>query len=98
MLVSPSNDHGKVCMRATSTNHDQTARAVAGTIRGRHRDNQLLVFARAHAVAPSKMTLRLRVRPNAKGRQLVKDHRYSVTLRLWVTYTPTHGLPRSIGY
>ncbi len=56
------------------------------------------VFARAHAVAPSKMTLRLRVRPNARGRQLVKDHRYPVTLRLWVTYTPTHGLPRTIGY
>ena len=51
------------------------------------------VFARAHAVAPIKMTLRLRVWPSAKGRQLVKDHRYSVTVRLWVTYTPTHGLP-----
>jgi hypothetical protein len=56
------------------------------------------VFARAHAVAPGKKTLRILVRPNAKGRRLLKHHRYPVTLRLWVTFTPTHGLPRSIGY
>ncbi len=56
------------------------------------------VFARAHAVAPGKMTLRILVRPNARGRRLLGHHRYRVTLRLWVTYTPRHGLPRSIGY
>jgi hypothetical protein len=56
------------------------------------------VFARAHAVAARRMTSRIVVRPNAKGRRLVRHHRYRVTLRLWVTYTPRHGLPRSIGY
>jgi len=56
------------------------------------------VFARAKAIAMSKTTLRIVVRPNAKGQRLVKHHRYRVTLRLWVTYTPTDGQTRSIGY
>ena len=56
------------------------------------------VFARATATASKATTLRILVHPNAKGRVLVKHHRYRVTLRLWVTYTPTGGRPRSIGY
>jgi len=56
------------------------------------------VFARAKAIATGKMTLRILVRPNGKGQRLVKHHRYPVTLRLWVTYTPTDGRTRSIGY
>jgi hypothetical protein len=42
--------------------------------------------------------LRILARPNGEGRMLVKHHRYRVTLRLWVTYTPTNGRPRNIGY
>jgi hypothetical protein len=56
------------------------------------------VFARAGATAHRAMTLRIPVFPNAKGRRLVKHHTYRVTLRLWVTYTPTNGRARSIGY
>lgn len=56
------------------------------------------VFARATSTTSKATTLRITVRPNAKGRRLVKHHTYRVTLRLWVTYTPTDGRPRSIGY
>jgi YVTN family beta-propeller protein len=56
------------------------------------------VFARAKATASEATTRRILVRPNAQGRRLVKHHRYRVTLRLWVTYTPANGRPHTIGY
>jgi hypothetical protein len=56
------------------------------------------VFARAHATATHARTLRIIVRPNVRGRLLVAHHRYRVTLRLWISYTPTHGRQRNIGY
>lgn len=56
------------------------------------------VFARAQDTALRAMTLRIPVYPNARGRRLVANHRYRVTLRLWVTYLPTHGEPESVGY
>jgi 6-phosphogluconolactonase (cycloisomerase 2 family) len=56
------------------------------------------VFARAHATATRAGILRIVVRPNARGRRLVAHHRYRVTLRLWISYTPTHGRQRDIGY
>jgi autotransporter-associated beta strand protein len=56
------------------------------------------VFARAHATAKKKGTLTIVVKPNAMGRRLVAHHRYRVTLRLWTSYTPTHGRQRDIGY
>ena len=56
------------------------------------------VFARATATASKATTLRILVHPNAKGRLLVTHHRYRVILRLWVTFTPTMGRARSIGY
>jgi hypothetical protein len=56
------------------------------------------VFARAKATASGPMPLRIPVGPNARGRRLVKHHTYRVTLRLWVTFTPEGGRPRSIGY
>jgi hypothetical protein len=40
----------------------------------------------------------LRVTPNSRGRLLVHHHTYRVTLRLWVSYTPTGGTHRSIGF
>jgi hypothetical protein len=56
------------------------------------------VFARAHALANRASTLRILITPNARGRTLVAKHRYRVTLRLWVSYTPTQGRTRTIGY
>jgi hypothetical protein len=55
------------------------------------------VYAREHATAPAASKLRIVVKPNARGRRLIAQHRYRVTLRLWVTFTPTGGSPRSIG-
>jgi len=49
------------------------------------------VFARQGSGAHGAGTLRVRVHPNARGNVLVHDHRYRVTLRLWVTFTPTEG-------
>jgi hypothetical protein len=55
-------------------------------------------FARQHTTARRASTLRVRVTPNALGRRLVHHHTYRVTLRLWVTYTPTGGKQRKQGF
>ena len=57
-----------------------------------------LVFARAHAMPQHAGTLQIIVKPNARGRKLVAHHTYRVTLRLWISYTPTGGRQRNIGY
>ena len=54
-------------------------------------------FGRLHLIANQPGTLTAAMPPNARGRALVRHHRYRVTLRLWVTYTPTGGRPRTIG-
>jgi hypothetical protein len=56
------------------------------------------VFARAHATATKAATLQIVVKPDDKGRRLVKHHRYRITLRLWISFTPSHGHQRDIGY
>jgi hypothetical protein len=56
------------------------------------------VFARSHRTARRGGTLHIIVGPGGQGRLLIRHHRYRVTLRLWVTYTPTHGLRRSVGF
>ena len=56
------------------------------------------VFTRAHKRARRAETLHFRVRPNARGRLLVRHHRYGVTLRLWVTYTPAGETDRKQGF
>lgn len=56
------------------------------------------VFARAHQQSHHRGTVQLRVPPNGRGRRLVHHHRYEVTLRLWVSYTPEGGLRRSEGF
>ncbi len=56
------------------------------------------VVARAHRTSHRATTLRVRVTPNAHGRWLVRHHTYRVILRLWVSYTPKGGLPRSVGF
>ncbi len=56
------------------------------------------VFARAHKTATGRGTLQIFVKPNPRGRRLVKHHTYRVTLRLWVSYTPTGGRQHDLGY
>jgi hypothetical protein len=54
------------------------------------------VIARSHMTANRSETVR--VVPNERGRLLVLHHRYRVVLRLWVSYTPVGGSPRTIGF
>ena len=56
------------------------------------------VFARGHAIAKRAQTLRITVKPNARGRRLVAHHSYRVTLRIWVSFTPRGGRQHNIGY
>ena len=56
------------------------------------------VIARHHKTASHATTLRLRVIPNKRGKRLVRQHTYRVTLRLWVSYTPTGGRFRKQGF
>jgi hypothetical protein len=56
------------------------------------------VYARARTTSSTGGAVHLRVTPNARGGRLVGHHAYQVTLRLWVTYTPSGGHPRSIGF
>jgi lysophospholipase L1-like esterase len=55
------------------------------------------VFARVRAIASRATMLHLRVQPDKQGRHLLRAHRYRVTTRLWITFTPTGGEARSIG-
>ena len=56
------------------------------------------VIARAHKSAGRAGTLHFTVSPNARGKLLVRRHRYGVTLRLWITYTPVGGSYRKQGF
>lgn len=56
------------------------------------------VFARGHAIATRAETLRLTVKPNARGRRLVAKRKDRITLRVWVSYTPRGGRRRDVGY
>jgi trimeric autotransporter adhesin len=56
------------------------------------------VYARALKHARRASTLVIRVNPNRRGRRLVHHHRYRVTLRLWVRFTPTGGKHRKQGF
>jgi hypothetical protein len=55
-------------------------------------------YARAHVTARHRGTIKVKVGVSARGRRLVRHHRYRVTLRLWVSYTPQGGRPRSRGF
>ncbi len=56
------------------------------------------VFGRSHRSVRRATTVRLTVRPSARGRRLLHHHTYRVTLRLWVSFTPTGGRPRNTGF
>ena len=56
------------------------------------------VFARASSPVASGGTASMTIAPNAVGHELVRRHRYRVTLRLWVAYTPVGSRTQTIGY
>jgi hypothetical protein len=53
---------------------------------------------RAGATARKGGLITVHVVPNASGRELVLHHTYPVTLRTWITFTPTGGFERSKGW
>ena len=55
------------------------------------------VYGRARAHAGHRATVKLVVKPNLKGRQLLRHHRHRITLRLLVGFTPDHGNQRRSG-
>ena len=55
------------------------------------------VFARQHLQVAAGGAMRVTVVPNQRGRRLIARHRYTVVLRLWVSFTPANGTQRNIG-
>ena len=55
------------------------------------------VFARKHLQVAAPSAMRVTVVPNQRGRRLIARHRYTVGLRLWVSFTPANGTQRNIG-
>ena len=55
------------------------------------------VYGRKHAVARHRGKVHLLIHPNRKGRLLLAHHRYRITLRVWVAFTPHNGTRRSTG-
>jgi hypothetical protein len=74
--------------------NDNLARAAVVLNPARRR----FVYARKHTTVRRAGTAQVTVGRNARARRLVAHHRYRVTLRLWVSYTPTAGNPKSIGF
>ncbi len=56
------------------------------------------VYARTLTHVKRATTLVMRVKPNRRGTRLVHHHRYRVTLRLWVSFTPSGGKYRKQGF
>jgi hypothetical protein len=54
--------------------------------------------SRSHAALTGAGVFTLKVTPGSKGRRLVTHHRYRVTLRLWVQFTPTGGTTAKHGF
>jgi hypothetical protein len=54
------------------------------------------IFAKAGQTVGRATAMRLTLRPNKAGSQLVLEHRYRIPLRLFVTYTPVGGAARTV--
>ena len=80
---------GHVDVLATAWRDNLARTAVLQSAPGR------LVYARASKHLDAASTVHLLTRPNKRGMLLLHHHTYRVTLRVWVTYTPTGGKPRS---
>jgi hypothetical protein len=88
--VFPGPGSANVLETAWLDNFAQTA-TLLQPARGR------FVFARKHLRIAGRHTALVTVKPNKRGRELLARHRYPVVIRLWVTYTPTHGTQRKVG-
>jgi hypothetical protein len=57
------------------------------------------VFSREHLTIGHAGTFHITVAPNQRGKRLIAHHhRGPVRIRLWVTYQPTGGDPRTVGF
>ncbi|MDQ6804393.1 MAG: Ig-like domain-containing protein, partial [Actinomycetota bacterium] len=54
-------------------------------------------FARKHVEVHGAGTIHVTAKPSARGRKLIAHHAYPVSIRLWVSYSPTGGLQRDMG-
>jgi hypothetical protein len=52
------------------------------------------LFAHLHLKRPGAVRLHIDIPPNPRGKYLVKHHRFTVRVRLTVTFTPINGMPR----
>jgi hypothetical protein len=59
---------------------------------------RVFVSGRAHVDATQAGVLHLQVAVNAQGKRLVQHHPDAIVLRLLVTYTPTGGTTRNVGF
>jgi hypothetical protein len=85
---------GPGAIEAILTASDDTVASSAAVQQATARFN----ISRLHARAKHAETISLRATPNAGGRRLIKNHTHRITLRLYVTFTPTGGSARSKGF
>jgi hypothetical protein len=88
-------DPGRIGVLETASKSDEVKTAVAlqqNPTKGR------FVFARKHITLKSPATLHVTVTPNARGKRLLKHHRHTVRIRLWVLYQPSSGHSHSGRY
>lgn len=74
------------------------ANLIAGAARLLNPAPRRFVFARKHVKITKAGKTTVTVLPNAKGRELLEHHRHRVVIRLWVSFTPTGGKQRNIGF
>ena len=87
---------GSIDVLETAWHNNLAATAVAPQSTRRQ-----FVYARAHHAAATAGTVRITLKPNARDRRLLRRHsrhKYKVTLRLSVTYTPSSGTSRTRGF
>jgi hypothetical protein len=82
---------GRVDVLETAWISNEAMSAVLQPARGR------FVFSRARFTVRRAGMLQAVVKPNARGRRLVRQHSHRVTIRLWLTFTPSGGRSRSEG-
>ena len=87
---------GSVNVLETAWHNNVAATEVALRSTGRQ-----FVYAQAHHAATKAGTVRITLKPNARDRRLLRrhsQHKYKLTLRLSVTYTPSSGVARTRGF
>jgi hypothetical protein len=69
----------------------------AGAARALRPGPHRFVFASKHLSVHQKGRITVHVRPNGRGRHLLRHHRHPVRINLWITFTPSGGAPRQFG-